>query len=1384
MSESNFNGDAVWLLSDRTVDKVVAFDRATGEVVRDFIAAGSGGLDRPEGIDIGADGNLYVASAESGQILRYDGRTGEFIDVFIDEGIGGLIEPTDVLFGPDGFFYVSIVDAVERHGFEQDLILRFDLEGNFVKAIEVSEPLDLSIGPDKNIYISGRVENNVKKLDLSDDSITEFLQLPDRGVVEGLGLPAGWAIGSDFDDRGNLYVANFGFDGSGETGIGEDPTIYTIETELILDPDRPAEEIAFLSNDAAEAGSNFAIPSALVRGEDNLLYVGSLAKGNILSYQLDGTFNEEFVPPGNITALSIGMIQADIEINGEAYENAWLTADRANAKIVAFDEEGNLLGDFIDGSFNGVTSIEGITIGEDNLLYVASPFTNQVLRYDATTGDFVDIFIDAGELKGPTDVLFGKDGHFYVSVIEGVETGFETDVILRYDLEGNFIESIEADDPLDLVNGPDGNIYFSTRKNQSIQRLNLDDNTVEDFYAPEPGTEAAIDGWAVGIEFDREGNLYVNDFDVETDVNGDAVRDEEGNPVIGTDNKIIKVNTELTTAGELEVFATPFTDAENNGEFFQGPAAVSVGEDGNIYINGLPSQNTISYDPEGNYLGEFISSDRLDQPVIGMIETAIADVLPFDSEYEALNQLEFIGEEGDLSLVRATLSGSDPNADFGLTEAFGITYGTFNNATGEFIFSTDPTDFDLDPQFEPGFVTLAGNGINSITGSDELVGQTDFANGTVTAEGSFTIESGEGAFANAEGTLNLFEFDQLPEDLTQPIPGLVNLEGEIKLDFSVPEVSFFGMPTVANPTSFFNLGIEFSEDVTEFTIEDLSLTNATASNFQMVDGNTYTVNITPDTEEAIAIDLKAGVANGVFNSNDAAEGVEIAIDNTPVSNLDDSFFVASVNNAGIVDFQPDLANPFGDGFTEHDANGFLRIYEPGQSSILRYNEDGSFDNTFVPTGTEDENISVASGLAYGPDGLVYINDQGTNSVKKYTLDGEFQGYFLNGTAPDTPEEIVIGDDGNGDYSVYVSSLTGDGVKRYDLTTGELIDDIALIPGTDTPLSAALMEFDDDGNLYIGGVFSTNQIIKYDPHLLGESTFVSSDEAQPIPSGIAFDDEGNLYNGTFSGPAFGLPPTTIAQYDAEGNLLNADFVDNSGGELDISSRVRLIDVDGDGEESFFVSNFAGNSILSYEGPESDRPGAFNGEFIDAAGSPLQNPGGLIYVDLPTDEIDDRLAFTSVFGTIEDDTIEVEGSGQLVFAGDNNDLVDAASSEGSNRIYAGSGDDALILGTGDRLVGGEGDDSFFALDGGGNTITGGAGADAFWIANAEIVDSANVITDFETIDVIGISGLGITSLEELNLFQDGELVSVSFNDAEIAKLQNIQLDNLNADNFAFA
>ncbi|MBE9216534.1 pre-peptidase C-terminal domain-containing protein [Plectonema cf. radiosum LEGE 06105] len=181
-----------------------------------------------------------------------------------------------------------------------------------------------------------------------------------------------------------------------------------------------------------------------------------------------------------------------------------------------------------------------------------------------------------------------------------------------------------------------------------------------------------------------------------------------------------------------------------------------------------------------------------------------------------------------------------------------------------------------------------------------------------------------------------------------------------------------------------------------------------------------------------------------------------------------------------------------------------------------------------------------------------------------------------------------------------------------------------------------------------------------------------------------------------------------------------------------------------------------------------------------------------VSLTPGNVPEQPTTQPVFGSLEGDTIEVEGSNGLIFAGSSDDLIDASiSSTGSNRIYGGNGNDTFILGSGDsfarsfgdRLIGGAGDDKFFAMSGGDNIITGGAGADQFWIATAEIPDSANIITDFTLgEDVLGIAGLGI-GFDDLSITQQEDNTLIAANGSDLAILQGIGAASLNADNFAF-
>ncbi|HYX18833.1 MAG TPA: esterase-like activity of phytase family protein [Nostoc sp.] len=155
--------------------------------------------------------------------------------------------------------------------------------------------------------------------------------------------------------------------------------------------------------------------------------------------------------------------------------------------------------------------------------------------------------------------------------------------------------------------------------------------------------------------------------------------------------------------------------------------------------------------------------------------------------------------------------------------------------------------------------------------------------------------------------------------------------------------------------------------------------------------------------------------------------------------------------------------------------------------------------------------------------------------------------------------------------------------------------------------------------------------------------------------------------------------------------------------------------------------------------------------------------------------------NLFGAAGADTVTViEGSRQLSFGGSGNDTLSSGGS--NNRIYGGSGDDKLFSNVNDSLFGGNGDDVLFAGQQGGNRLSGSTGADQFWIANASLPDSKNIITDFTIgIDKIGLGGTGLSSLRVL---QQGSDTIVKTGNIELASLLGIVSTSLTVNDFVFS
>lgn len=113
-------------------------------------------------------------------------------------------------------------------------------------------------------------------------------------------------------------------------------------------------------------------------------------------------------------------------------------------------------------------------------------------------------------------------------------------------------------------------------------------------------------------------------------------------------------------------------------------------------------------------------------------------------------------------------------------------------------------------------------------------------------------------------------------------------------------------PTTVSPIP---ITIEFSENVTGFTLGDLSVANATASNFVAIDGNSYTAKITPTSTATVKVNIAAAVVvDSAGNSNSAATQFSISY----VAPIVDS------DGDGISDNQEAV-----DGTNPHDGGSFL-----------------------------------------------------------------------------------------------------------------------------------------------------------------------------------------------------------------------------------------------------------------------------------------------------------------------------------------------------------------------------------------------------------------------------------------------------------------------------
>jgi DNA-binding beta-propeller fold protein YncE len=127
----------------------------------------------------GRDGNLYVVSNASDQVLRFDGTTGAPLGVFAS---AGLDTPCDLAFGPDGDLYVTSRDtgSVLRYAGATGALL-----GTFTSGAALNSPIGLAFGPDGNLYVSSLTDHQVLRYAGNTGVFVDVFVTPHSGGLIG-----------------------------------------------------------------------------------------------------------------------------------------------------------------------------------------------------------------------------------------------------------------------------------------------------------------------------------------------------------------------------------------------------------------------------------------------------------------------------------------------------------------------------------------------------------------------------------------------------------------------------------------------------------------------------------------------------------------------------------------------------------------------------------------------------------------------------------------------------------------------------------------------------------------------------------------------------------------------------------------------------------------------------------------------------------------------------------------------------------------------------------------------------------------------------------------------------------------------------------------------
>ncbi len=372
---------------------LISYDFSFSETLVEVIPQGADQLASPHGITIGHDNNLYVADFDTNTVQRIDKYTGDRLGEFIDLSPLSVEGLRDVEFNyATNSYYVAAGKTVyqfDTEGLLQDLFTHPSL--SLAHAIEiVDEPFSGGTLVDY-LYVAGFSSDNVYRFNIESGDGKEIIKFEEGSRPRGLA----------FDNDQNLYI--------GLRGGTQNVKRYSREG-MISDL---SQSIAGNGHGHLEFNTNYGILAAGDISDSSSVYQIDQVSGSLLR-----SFNFQDVE--NVIAVTS---TGDSLFFGDYFDGTLVTFD-----LSVPSPTGSVL-------ISELSSLQSMTIGHNQNLFITENDNKKVLEYDAETGEFIGEFADFKILPGEQirDIEWNsRVGSYFITIEDRAYRITQNGIIIQF----------------------------------------------------------------------------------------------------------------------------------------------------------------------------------------------------------------------------------------------------------------------------------------------------------------------------------------------------------------------------------------------------------------------------------------------------------------------------------------------------------------------------------------------------------------------------------------------------------------------------------------------------------------------------------------------------------------------------------------------------------------------------------------------------------------------------------------------------------------------------------------------------------------------------------------------------------------------------------------